>query len=454
LKKYNEILVLDTNIILNDVENLSTLSDNGNNLIVLPETVLDELDSKKSGFDEINFQAREFGRLFEQAELIEVQREKQKIITSSKIVRNGVTFFIDVISKTKYSSDTDTTIPNNIRNDRKIIEIARDLSIEYKKKTFFISLDVMARHRALSLGIQVRSMKIIEDEDVSLFTKITVETHKDYYEAFEIESMDIPHTVQTLQVTDSNGKPQFYYKTGTIFKLVDERDLSRQEITPVNMGQKFLSSQMLDDYYDIVITNAPAGSGKTLIALSAAMRLLDKNKNKYDKIVYIRKTVISDSEELGFLKGDLDEKTAGYLAPLYSNIDYIIDKKYNKGKNKLSSEEFEIKRQEIIDRYQIQFKYEGHLRGDNIRNAVVILDEFQNNSIISAKTILTRMSENCKAFILGSTRQIDNKFLNKYNNALTFLLNKIGKDNKLVKLTGSNLTKTVRSSIADWADEF
>ena len=453
MKKYNEILVLDTNIILNDVENLQNLSDNGNNLIVLPETVLDEIDSKKSGFDEINFQAREFGRLFEQAELINVQREKQRIITSSRISKNGITYFIDVVSKTKYASD-DPSTPNNIRNDRKIIEIARDLTIEYKKKVIFISLDVMARHRALSLGINTRSMKIIEDENIQIFTEVTVESHKDYYEIFEIESMDIPSSVQTLQVTDSNGKPQFYYKTGNIFSMIDEKDLGRQEITPVNMGQKFLSSQMLDNYYDIVITNAPAGSGKTLIALSAAMRLLDKNKDKYDKIVYIRKTVISDSEELGFLKGDLDEKTAGYLAPLYSNLDYIIDKKYNKGKNKLSSEEFELKRQEIIDKYQIQFKYEGHLRGDNIRNAIVILDEFQNNSISSAKTILTRISENCKVFILGSTRQIDNKFLNKYNNALTFLLNKIGKDNKLVKLTGANLTKTVRSSIADWADEF
>ena len=72
----------------------------------------------------------------------------------------------------------------------------------------------------------------------------------------------------------------------------------------------------------------------------------------------------------------------------------------------------------------------------------------------SAKTILTRVSENCKVFILGSNRQIDTKYLNKFNNALTYVLNEIGKDTMNVNITGYKLTKTVRSNIAEWADTF
>jgi predicted ribonuclease YlaK len=98
--------------------------------------------------------------------------------------------------------------------------------------------------------------------------------------------------------------------------------------------------------------------------------------------------------------------------------------------------------------------YEGHLRGTNIRNAIVIWDEAQNNSISSAKTILTRLDNNCKMFVIGSTNQIDNKFVNKFNNALTFLLAKVYDDNKDVRISGMELKKVERSRIAEWADNF
>jgi len=453
--KFKEILVLDTNIILNDTENLFTLSENGNNLIVLPETVLDELDAKKSGFDEINFQAREFGRLFENAEVLEVDRSmKQCITTHTHFIKDGINVYIDVVSKTKYTSDNDSSIDPKIKNDRKIIEVARDITIDDKKKAvYFLSLDTMCRHRALSLDVKVRSLKLTDEKPNQLVAELLMELEKDY-KIFDIKSMDVPNSVQHLIVTNTDGKSQFYYKSGSLFSQIDEKELARQEVTPNNSGQKALSSMMLDEYHNVVVSDSPAGSGKTLIALSAAMKLMDKNKDKYDKIVYIRKTVISDTEELGFLKGDLKEKMSGYLAPLFSNLEYIVEKKYSAKKNKLTKEELDSKLDDLVEKYQIQSKYQGHLRGDTIRNAIVILDEFQNDSVSSAKTILTRIGENCKVFALGSTKQIDSKFLNKHNNALTFLINKIGKDNMNVQVTGCNLTKTVRSAIAEWADEF
>jgi len=78
----------------------------------------------------------------------------------------------------------------------------------------------------------------------------------------------------------------------------------------------------------------------------------------------------------------------------------------------------------------------------------------QNNSISSAKTILTRLDDNCKIFIIGSTNQIDNKFVNKFNNALTYLLSKVYEDNNSVRIAGMELKKVERSRIAEWADNF
>ena len=211
---------------------------------------------------------------------------------------------------------------------------------------------------------------------------------------------------------------------------------------------------MLDETNDIVISNSPAGSGKTCLALSAAMKLLDDYKGKYDKIVYIRKTVISDSEELGFLPGTLDDKMAGYLGPLYSNLEYIANSKYKTSKAKLTKEEVDDKIKELITKYGIISMYEGHLRGTNIRNAVLIWDEIQNDSVSSAKTILTRLDDSSRVFAIGSTKQIDNKYVNKHNCALTFLLSKINQDNGGVKVAGMELTQIERSKIAEWADNF
>ena len=450
---YKEMLVLDTNIILNDHENIDLLSNHSENIIVLPEIVLDELDSKKSGFDEINFQSRAFSREFSNAEVVEVIKDEQHGVTITKtFINGGKGITIWVVSKEKYEVDSDSSIPTNIRNDRKIIEIAKYLSMDYSD-VVFVSLDSMARFRALSIGVETRKFTLSEKESVTLSWTLEIpEGAKESYDVFELETYDVPKTVQGLEIIDSKGS-HFYYRSGNSFRKIDEASLKRQNISPRNIGQKILSSQILDEYFDVVVSDSPAGSGKTLIALSNAMRLLDTHKDKYNKIVYIRKTVLSDTEELGFMPGSLEEKMSGYLAPLYSNIEFIVDQRVKGGK-KLSKEETEEKITELIDKYHIEVMYEGHLRGGNIRNAVVICDEFQNNSISSAKTILTRVGENSKVIILGSNRQIDSKWLNKYNNALTFLLNRIGEDNMNVNVTGYYLNKTVRSSIAEWADTF
>jgi len=301
--------------------------------------------------------------------------------------------------------------------------------------------------------------------------------YKDNFESLEINTPDGFQEVGDLYFKPNKKCYRVLFNNGDIvecsedhlFQSVDESWVKTKDIEEnFNMFNniKVLEKEYIGirNTYDLEVLHdnhryysndiSSHNSGKTLIALSAAMKLMDKNKDKYDKIVYIRKNIIS-GEDLGYMKGDLNDKMSGFLAPLYSNMEYIVDKKYNGNKkSKLTKEEQEAKLEEMMTRYQISFKYEGHLRGDTIRNAIVIFDEAQNNEISSAKTILTRIGENCKVFILGSTKQIDNPYLNKHNNALTYLVNKIGEDNMNVQVTGINLTKTVRSAIAEWADEF
>jgi len=445
---FEKIYILDTNIILNDVTNVEILSQKSSNLVVLPETVMDELDAKKTGFDEINFQARSFGRLLEKADIKSVITEEDGTTISRMFINGDKQITIDVVSKSSYTSvnkDTD----KHILNDRKILEVAQWAKEFYKEDSVFISNDVMCRLRAISLGLKTEVLgKNLQD--------VLLYKEKEYDDILpqniELEKLsDVEDTIFGLCLFNDTGDRKYYYRSGITFFQIDEDDLKRQNIKPQNIEQKIYSSMIIDPFYDVIVCDAPAGSGKTLVALSAAMRLLDKNRDKYNKIVYMRKTVNADDEEMGFLPGTQEEKLNPYLAPLYSNLEAIIANKYKK---KFNKEELEAKIKDLIEDYQITPMFEGFLRGSNIRDAIVIIDEIQNESVSSIKTSLTRVTEGCKVICIGSNRQIDNKYINKHTSALTYLINRLQQDNDEINIGAINLTKTVRSRIAEWADKF
>ncbi len=450
---FEKVYVLDTNIVLNDSTNIEILSQHSNNLIVLPETMLDETDAKKSGTEEINFMARAFGRLLEQADIVEIKREGG-VVVNRCFINSDKQITIDIISKDKYLADLDRSAERSILNDRKIIEVAQYAQSYYDKPVVFVSLDVMCRHRALSLGLETESFGKDNVCDVELYSEIEVDELPSTVECSEDSNIyNIPNTVSGICLYTKDGNRRYYYKSGITFHIIDEDELKRQNIKPMNVEQKIYSSMINDNFYDVVVCDSPAGSGKTLVAISAAMKLIDSklNNGRFNKIVYIRKTIASDTEELGFLPGTSDEKIAPYLAPLYSNLEAIIAQKYKK---KMSKDELEEKMSQLIKDYQITPMYEGFLRGTNIRDAIVIIDEVQNDSVSSVKTILTRVTEGCKIIAIGSNRQIDNKYINKHTSALTYLLNRISTDNMEVNIGAVNLTKTVRSRIAEWSDTF
>lgn len=444
MSNFEKIYVLDTNIILNDVVNIEVLSQHSSNLIVIPETVMDELDVKKSGFDEINFQARSFGRLLEKADILSVDK-KDNVTISRMYINSDKNITIDVISKNQYSFD-EKSIDKHILNDRKILDVAVDCSKFYDIPVVFISNDVMCRLRAISLGLVTESMGRDYKEDLELYMELDSE---ELTETVEASSLNIPKTVFGLGLFKSDGNKSYYYRSGDTFYQIDEKRLMKQNIKPLNIEQKILSNLILDNKHDIYVIDAKAGTGKNAITLSAAIELLDEKLSVFDKIVYIRKTVISSDTDLGFLPGSLEEKMAGYLAPLYSTLEAIALRKYNK--KRLTEEESTDLVAELIKKYRITPMWQGHLRGATIRNAVVIYDEPQNDSIADLKTTLSRLGENCICLMTGCTSQIDSKYVNVYTNALTYMKNRIGEDSN-IKIAGMTLSKSVRSEIAEWTD--
>jgi len=207
-------------------------------------------------------------------------------------------------------------------------------------------------------------------------------------------------------------------------------------IKPKNEEQKKAMSFMLDKDKDLVCLVGKAGSGKTLLALAVGLDLVEQNK--YTKVMFLRKqSVVGDQEnEVGFLKGSLEEKMAPWVASAYDNLEVILKTKENVDS--------------IIESGLVCFENLGFMRGRSIPNVFMIIDECQNLSALEMKTILTRAGEGTKIILLGDPTQIDTKNLSEFDNGLSMASDLM----KGWEYSASCVLKTcVRSRLADKASE-
>ena len=444
-------LVLDTNILLLDANNLLTLGKD--NIIVLPETVLDEIDSKKSGHSEIAYQAREFGRNLTRATITDTSISSDSTII--KMLLDEIS--IHIVSLSKYASITD--VEPSIRNDRKILQVAEYYSKQYNDVSFMTN-DVMCRMRAVSYGITSTDLRSVTSNEYE-FTKTLDVTSEQFSKLHnlnisEIDSDYVPMNYNYLFNNTLTGQ----VKLGNIRNgLIDvlgtdtENELRRQDVTPMNSGQLFLSRAIQNPNIDIVVCEALAGSGKTVSAFSNAIRLV--KKGDYGGITYIRASVddVDKAEEIGFLSGN-DEKMAVYLHPVHDSLDFIARNRYKDSKHKGKEYEEFIEKQieEMEEKYNIQSMIGLGMRGRTFTNTIAIIDEAQNMSKISLQKVLTRFGKNCKIILIGSNKQIDNPYITKYTNGLSILLDACTNDYDNIRLHAVPLNKVLRSNIAEFAE--
>jgi len=462
MENFDKCYVVDTNIILENAANILTLSQEGQNLVVIPETVLDEVDAKKSGFEEINFQAREFARILEEFSVV-----SSRTVDNHQIMRLSIknSVVIDFVSKERYEVSSQSQ-SLNIVNDRKILEIAKFAQSNYEN-VMFLSMDMMARMRSVSLGIPTQSLKggtkeqnqdfVFETVIEIPFKKLESLKHADIYSFNPEHSVEnycylfkVHHSDQVVLATVENGK---------IIPL-NEEELRKQTITPMNKEQLFFAHAIAEHFYKIVIVEAKAGSGKTLLALSGAMKLIAQKD--FRKILYIRNSIesLDKGEDVGYLPG-FEEKFRIYNHPLMDSLDYIVRLELKRKNNKSSypgqgepDEEQIAQRVQIAkQKYAIETMWVGEMRGRTISDAVVIIDEAQNMSNKTMQMVLSRLDDSCKVIIIGSNKQIDNFYINKYTNALTTLLKSAYNEYEGVNVFALRLKKVLRGPITEWAEK-
>ena len=301
-------LALDNNIILVDAKSIYNLG--ADNVLIIPETVLDEVDSKKSGFTEVAFQAREFGRIITKFQQMGTFTLGNCIVTS--LVDNNIT--INIISLVKYPAFE--AVDNHILNDRRIIQAVLDYQRDAEVSVKFMSNDVMCRIRATSFGLEAIDLKTVDAITAEFTKSITVSTdifpHLHNMPIFEVDTSYTQANYNYLFTDDTTGQVKLATLRNGVIDIIgkdSEAELRRQDAPPMNAGQLFLSRAIQSPSTDLVVVESRAGSGKTVTAISNAVQLV--KKGLYNGIIYLRASVNDEDkvEQVGFLSGN-DDKIA------------------------------------------------------------------------------------------------------------------------------------------------
>lgn len=432
-----KVYVLDTNIILDSPENILKVYDK-NNIVVIPDIVLKELDDKKVGFDDINYNAREFARLLSGLKVVGVIKNESLTLTHLK--NKDLELYLSY--KNNYIST---------QNDDKIIENTK----QFPKATL-LTMDTYCKLKAIVSGVKTEDFGSKDNNLKFEFIKYMDAEHPE--NGIEVANFDKDYKIENYNyvIKNSVGSAKLYQVfNDRLYELTS--DIEKQDIKPIGIGQKFMVGGILSDFTNIITINAVAGSGKTLLALSTAMHLI--KQKKYNKIIYIRNSIesLDRGEDIGYLPG-LEEKFAIYNHPLYDCIKIIARTQLEKSNNNKSKKhiidekEIQTKADELKEKFNISTMWIGEMRGRTISDAVVIVDEAQNFSSKSLQTAITRIDKTCKLICIGSNNQIDNIYTNKYSNGLAVLLNACKTKHPEINLFASELTKVLRGPITEFAE--
>jgi PhoH-like ATPase len=453
----NIIYILDTNILLHEPFAFLSFKEHD---VVVPMTVLEELDSIKDRRKDVSRDARVAIRALEDT-LRDASPEQ--VLAGVKLPQNDELHPSGCLSIINdYAlKQTENTLSFN-ENDNRIINAALHIQKEHpNKKIVLVTKDINMRLKAKGAGLafveDYRTDQLIDD--IQFLTKGYHKFEGDFWQNInavdsETEGRNTTHFVDKSTVplsfineyliddTESfAGKiTGFDEENISILDLGKERLLAKNAwgIHPKNIYQGMAMDALLDPNIDLVILTGPAGCGKTLLALATALEQVIE-RGLYDKIIVTRSTP-EIAESIGFLPGTEEEKMAPWLAAITDSLEVLHQQ----------DESMHGSLNYIMDKANIQFKSVNFMRGRSIQNALVLLDECQNLTAAQLKTIITRCGEGTKLVCSGNLAQIDSNYLTAVTSGLTYIVERF-KD-----FPGSatiNLNGVVRSRLASFAEE-
>jgi PhoH-like ATPase len=457
--------VLDTNVLLSDSNSIFSFEDND---LIIPMAVLEELDRHKSRLDEVGKGARQISRSLDEL------REKGSLTDGVVLPQGGILRIVSV------SSEWANSLPRELqtsKTDNMIIALMFQLKHD-NVNCVLVSKDINVRIKCDSLGIKCEDyfkMRVTADEEHFYRGVEVLEVPEEYVDSFyHEEQVQIPseligdkklypNQIVVIKTTGPDGKT---IKSALTKCLNPEKPLipiakieSAFGLKPRNKEQSFSYDLLFDDSIKLLTLTGPSGTGKTLLAIAAALEQLKGLGGipKYDKLIVTR-PVQPVGKDIGFLPGTLEEKMEPWIAPIRDNMNFLMSgKKGNRrkvpsgvdpnGKPKSTDEYYLSLLQEkgLIEIEAITF-----IRGRSIPNAYIIIDEAQNLSMHELKTIITRVGDGTKIVLTGDIEQIDNVHVDVFTNGLTYAIEKF----KDYPIAGHvSLLKGERSELATLASK-
>ena len=210
-------------------------------------------------------------------------------------------------------------------------------------------------------------------------------------------------------------------------------------VKPRNAEQAFAIHAALKPDIKLVSIQGVAGTGKTLLALAAAL----EQKKEYKQIYLARPIVPLSNKDIGYLPGDIKSKVNPYMEPLWDNLKFI--------QNQYSETDKEYSRiTEMVNQEKLMITPLAYIRGRSLSNICFIVDEAQNLTPHEVKTIITRAGENTKIIFTGDIHQIDTPYLDSQSNGLSTLIDRLQDRELYAHIT---LEKGERSELANLANE-
>ena len=426
-----KIFVLDTNVLLHNADAMKVFVDNE---VVLPIDVIEELDIFKKDNDEKGRNARAAIRTLDEL-------RTHGRLGKGVPLESGGTLRIVMHADIKGLLDLSPEV-----RDNKILMVAYDLQ-QKGNKVIFVSKDINARVKADAIGIKAvdfEKQKVdidrlysgwkelpVKGSDIDIFYKkkfLAVKVDKIFPNQYFLlkDDADEKHTALAKFSSRQNGMVPLRSDVSDVWG-----------IKPRNKEQAIALDLLMDDSVKLVSLVGKAGTGKTLLALAAGLKMTIDG-HAYKRML-VSRPIIPMGRDIGYLPGTKEEKLLNWMQPIYDNLEYILTIRKRK-------EHIE----DLIDSDLVQLEALTYMRGRSIPNQFIVIDEAQNLTPHEIKTVVSRAGNHTKMILTGDPYQIDSPYLDSSSNGLSYAVEKM----KGQELFGHILlTRNERSNLASLAAE-
>ncbi len=442
--------VLDTNVLIHNPRAMFTFEEN---TVVIPITVIEEVDNFKKGVDEKGRNARQIGRYLDDL------REQGSLRDGVKTENGGI---IKVVLSRKVSETANDVLIIDT-NDNLIIGTALYLhDKEPDQEVTLVSKDANVRIKADAVGIKAANFEtdkinfselymgymkiIVDDATIEKFKKEEFmsndfgEIYPNQFVLFCKHEDDEDGLVARYSVTNNAIYPLKYYTGQEIFGIKAR-----------NIEQTMSFDLLMDPEVKLVSLVGKAGTGKTLIALAGGLDQVVE-KNNYKRMI-VSRPVYPLGKDIGYLPGSKSDKFNPWMQPIFDNMEILLSNRNEKEDNE-NGKIFGKKQpglEDYLDFGFIELEPLTYIRGRSLPDQFIVVDEAQNLTPHEMKTIITRAGEGTKIVLTGDPYQIDIPYLDSESNGLSIAVEKLKKEEIVGHVT---LTKGERSALADLAAKF